>query len=193
MQSKTAANSSSESMAMSVGLLPIEEAVLSTLKDLLELGISNPPLSPVANCSGFSGVLSLGFIIAMRRLGGTHMFIEYPDSKTIRLTDRGIREIGPVRRPASNNEVHDRIRRLLGARDSKIFNQLASDGRSHVGHEVAVKAGYHSVYSIGYVKAVSTMRALGILEYSSNDTDRQNKLLRLTKLSFPYGRPVAKL
>lgn len=172
-----------------VELTNVEKVVLSTLKDLLELGIASPPRKEVAKFSGFSTVGSVGFVIAMRKLSEAHAFIEYPDSETVCLTRRGIAEIGPIVRPERNEEVHERIRKLFHPRDVKIFNQLL-DGHFHVGHEVATEADYPSVHSIGYVNAVATMRTLGILEYSSNETDRQNKLLRLTDLAFPSGRPT---
>ena len=169
--------------------MPVEQKILSALKELLELGITSPPRKQVALFSGYSNVQSKGFSNAMSKLSKKEL-IAYPDKKTVALTPAGTAQAGAVTPPTSNAEVQERIKNLLKPKETELFNHL-SDGRAHAREKVAAGIGYTNVQSKGFSNALSKMSTLGILEHLTDDTDTKKKMVRLTDIAFPFGRSDA--
>jgi len=167
--------------------IPIEQLILLSLKELLDLGIDAPPRLQVAVFSGYSNIQSKGFVKAMKELYKVKGFIEYPDSKTVRLTQAGITNASSVASAASTNEqVQQRFKNMLKEKAPEVFEML-KDGRAHDHEQVAASVGYSCLQSKGFVKALKQMKGLNLIEYSK---DGKKKLVRLTDLAFPFGRPA---
>lgn len=166
----------------------VEEKILGALKELLEIGITEPPRKQVALFAGYSNVASKGFANALSKLSKTNLYIEYPDSKTVRLTAAGTVAAGSVSPPRSNAEVQEKIMTLLKPKEIDIFNLLI-DGDAHDRKDIATSANYSNVASKGFANALSKLSTLEILEYPKDPNDSKKKLVRLTQLAFPFGRP----
>ena len=168
--------------------IPIEQLILSSLKELLDLGIDAPPRLQVAVFSGYSNLQSKGFVKAMKELYTGKGFIEYPDSKTVRLTLAGIANASSVASAASTNEqVQQRFKNMLKEKAPEVF-EILKDGRAHDREHVAASVGYSCLQSKGFVKALKQMKGLNLIEYPK---DAKKKLVQLTDLAFPFGRPAA--
>jgi hypothetical protein len=110
--------------------------------------------------------------------------VEYPDSKSVRLTQAGIAKMGAVTVPANNEVVHDKIRELLKGKEVDIFNLLL-DGRTRLRQDVMNTLGFTNAKSFGTY--LSNMSSRGFLEYvKENDGTRA---IRLADIAFPVERP----
>jgi hypothetical protein len=128
---------------------PRGPVILSTLKNLLDLGIDAPPRLQVAMFTGYSNVDSATFKGAMKKLMLDGL-IEYPDKGTVSLTAAGIAQAPSVTTPATTNEeVQTRLKSMLKAKGPLIFNIL-KDGRSHACQQVANTVGHSNVQSAGF-------------------------------------------
>lgn len=165
--------------------LPVEQLVLSSLKELLDVGITSPPKTQIAMFTGYSNVQSLSFKTALKNLLAAGL-IEYPDKETISLTETGAAKAPTVGTPAITNEqVQERLKRMLKDKAPLIFDEL-KDGGSHIRVDVAASVGYSNPQSKGFKDAVKQMIALKMLELPDGD----KKFLRLTDIAFPFGRPA---
>ena len=167
--------------------LSVDQRIVVALKELYDLGIKAPPRLQVALFSGYANVKSKGFANALSKLCKTQGLIEYPDSKSVRLTQAGITKAGSVTPPSSNEQVHEKIKNLLKGTETKIFDELV-DGLSHIREQVAADVGYSNVKSKSFANSLSKMSSLGFLEYVKSDSKKN--LIRLTDIAFPLGRPV---
>jgi len=70
-----------------------------------------------------------GFETALSELSKMQRFVEYPDRKTVRLTQAEITKAGTVSPPTRNEKVQGRIKELLQAKAIQIFEALTV-GRS---------------------------------------------------------------
>lgn len=166
------------------GKLPVEERILSSLKELLDLGIIAPPIVQIALFCGYSNVQSASFKKAMKNLVGQNL-IEYPSKETVSLTSAGADKAPSVVAPATTNEqVQDRLKQKLKDKAPLIFEELA-DGLPHVRSEVAASVGYSNPQSAGFKDAVKQMMVLSIVEHP----DGNKKFIQLTDIAFPFGRP----
>jgi len=168
------------------GKVPVEQRILSSLKELLDLGITAPPRSQIALFSGYSNVQSASFKKAMKNLNQELGFIDYPDKDTVRLTATGTSQAPSAVAPAtSNHEIQERLKKMLKDKAPAIFDQL-KDGRSHAREQVAATVGYSNMASKGFKDAVKQMLSLNMIEESK---EGKKKLIQLTDIAFPFGRP----
>lgn len=165
--------------------VPVEHLILSSLKELLDLGITAPPRLQVAVFSGYSCLQSKGYVRAMKELK-TKGYIEYPDSKSVCLTQAGIAKAPSATAAAMNNEqVQQRFKGMLKDKAPEVFEVL-KDGRAHDREQVAAAVGYSCLQSKGFVKALKQIKGLNLIEYPK---DGKKKLVQLSGLAFPFGRP----
>lgn len=157
-----------------------EEAIITALKTLLDIGNDKPQRKQVMLFSGYKNLKSFGNVVTKLIKAG---LVEYPDSKTICLTEAGIAKAGSTTRQTSNESVHDTIRSLLNGTQTKIFNLLA-DGSSRNKQEMAAELGLQ-IKSFG--NCVSAMSSLGFLKYVEDDSGKKNSI-RLADIAFPLGR-----
>jgi hypothetical protein len=134
--------------------LSVEQKIVVALKELHDLGITSPPRLQVALFSGYANVRSKGFANALSKLSKTQGLLEYPDSKSVRLTQAGITKAGSVTPPSSNEQIHEKIKNLLKETETKIFDQLV-DGLSHIREQVAADVGYSNVRSKSFANSLS--------------------------------------
>lgn len=167
----------------------LEQKILGALKELYELGITAPPRIQVALFSGHKSLKTKSFANALSKLAKSQGLIEYPDSKTVALTQAGIAKAGSVSPPTSNEQVHAKICALLGGTEVKIFNELV-DGACHSREDVATSIGLTSIKTKSFANCLSKMSSLGFLEYVKGDGKGSNGV-RLTDIAFPLGRPAS--
>jgi len=155
---------------------------------LYGIGLVEPPRVQVALFSGYSNVRSAGFAKAMGHLK-KKLLVEYPSSTSYRLTPAGIEAAGCNHASAGNGNnavtnaaAQNRIKALLKPKAREIFDAL-SGGQTRERVAVAMLTGYTNERSAGFAKALSTLSSLQIVEYPGP------KLVRLTDLAFPLGRP----
>jgi len=119
----------------------VEKKILGALAELEILGITNPSRVQIALFSGYTNVKSAGFAkaVSIAKAKGS---IEYPSSKSMRLTSKGKWEAPPTLNPPQTNaDVHIRIKKLLKPTAVQLFDLLA-DGLPHPREEVAEAMGY---------------------------------------------------
>lgn len=166
--------------------LPVEQKILTALKELLDLGIAAPPRLQIALFSGYSNLQSLGFKTAMKKLV-TDGLVEYPDKETMSLTQTGVAQAPTAATPATTNEqVQARLKSMLKDKAPVIFDIL-HDGRPHIREELAAQVGYSNVMSKGFKDALKQMISLKMVEHP----DGNKNLVQLTDIAFPFGRPDA--
>jgi predicted transcriptional regulator len=157
-----------------------------SLKELLDLGVDAPPHSQVAVSSEYTCLQSKTFVKAIKELRKTKGYIEYPDSQTVRLTQAGIANVPSTTSAATNNEqVQQRFKNMLKDKATEVFDIL-KDGKVHDREVIAASVGYSCLQSKGFVKALKQMNDLNLIEYAK---DGKKKLVQLTTLAFPFGRP----
>jgi predicted transcriptional regulator len=164
---------------------PVTQLILSSLKELGDLGITAPPRIQIAMFSGYSNIKSKSFNDAMKELESLG-FIQRPDTDTVCLTQAGAAQAPSAAAPATNNEqVQERLKKQLKDKAPLVFDVL-TDGRSHVCQDVAALVGYSNVKSAGFQSALKQMLSLGMIDHPK---DGKKKLVRLTDIAFPFGRP----
>jgi hypothetical protein len=166
--------------------ISVHDKILSSMAELRALNILTPPRTQVALFSNYSNTKSMGFAKALSHLK-KQGFIEYPGKGIVRLSEEGLAKAGTVDPPRSTADVHDRIKALFPAQAQKLFNSL-SDGLTHPRDDVKTACGYKNEKSYGFAKSLSTLSSLGIVEYPKDPADSKKKLVRLTDISFPFGR-----
>jgi len=122
--------------------LPVRARIIRSIAELRALGKESAPRTEVAMFAGYSNAASKGFSNPLSMLK-TEGIITYPDKNTVSLTAMGLdsEEARGVVPPASNAEVHARIKALLKPKQQEIFDLLAADGQAHFRDEMAAAVG----------------------------------------------------
>jgi len=168
-------------------IMSVEQKVIAVMAELRVLNIKEPQRIQVALHSGYSNVRSASFSKAMKTLK-LEGFIVFPNKDTVKLTDEGVKASGGFAQPPTGNEeVHERIKKLLDPKACKLFEVLA-DGGTHVKKDVASVLNYTNERSAGFANSLTKMIGLGILEYVKDATNPKTKSIRLTDVAFPFGR-----
>lgn len=167
--------------------LPVRTRIIQSIAELRALGSTSPPRIEVAMFAGYGNSASKGFTNPLSQLKSEGL-IEYPNSKTVALTTKGIEseEAKCISPPKDNFEVHSRIKTLLKPKQVEIFDKLA-DGRVHERHVLADSVGYKNMASKGFANSIGKMSSLGILHYPTDSNDKRKKLVQLTDMCFPFS------
>jgi hypothetical protein len=160
-------------------LQPVHNRVLGALSNLEALGISNVPRIQVAVFSGYSNLSSTGFVKAISHLRSAG-YIDYPSSGTMCLTNEG-RAVAPMGvPPQSSEELQERFIAMIEpvcGRMLKIIINYRYEPLSRL--DLATQTGYTNTSSTGFVKALSRLRSLGLIDYPSTGTCQASSLLFL--------------
>jgi hypothetical protein len=165
--------------------IPVHERILSAMAELLALKIPAPPRIQVAFFSGYTNA-NTGFVKALSQMKKQGL-VEYSGKATVRLSLAGLAKAGTVDLPRSTADVHKRIKDLFPPKAQEFINYL-SDGSTHPREDVATACGYDNEASTGFAKVLSNLKGRGIVEYLKDPADSKKKLVRLTDISFPFGR-----
>ena len=183
----------------------VEQRILASLADLHSVGITTPSRRLILLFSGYKHMESKGFIRAMQQLSQQGYMVVNAGQQTVRITESGVQAAADRsdddRRPTTTNaDVHARIQALLLASSSssnktQLLFSLLADGQALARDTVMTRMGYHHPESKGLVCAIRELKQLGILEDTTSSTrgggggKQQQKMLQLTQLAFPFGRP----
>lgn len=136
--------------------------------------------------SGYANVRSKGFVHALSKLSKTQGLLEYPDSKSVRLTQAGITKAGSVTPPSSNEQVHEKIKNLLKETRPRFSTNLSTAFLIFANKLqqtwVTVMSGPRVLPTLSLQDEQSWF-----LEYVKGDSKKN--LIRLTDIAFPLGRP----
>lgn len=165
----------------------VHEKICDALMELRALHVTEPPRIQVALFAGYSNTKSTGFVKACSQLKKKG-FLEYPGSKTMRLSNLGAQKLPPVDPPRDNAAVQARLRVMLqgkgkgaSSKADQMF-EILSDGKVYSRQDVATAMGYSNLKSTGFVKALSILGGLGLAIYPNTTS------VQLTDIAFPYGR-----
>mmetsp|Transcript_33435 Transcript_33435/g.50436 ORF Transcript_33435/g.50436 Transcript_33435/m.50436 type:complete len:358 (-) Transcript_33435:71-1144(-) len=163
----------------------VGKKIITTMLEFHALNILQPSRVQIAMFAGYSNAKSAGFakvIGRLKKLG----YVTYPNNKTVAITEEGLKSIPAVQAPVDNNEVHERIIRLLGnkTKSAAIFSSLLN-GATLPKAEVALENGYTNLKSYGFTKAMSKLKSMTLIDYP----DPAKATVELTDIAFPYGRP----
>lgn len=165
----------------------VHEKIVRAIVDAHSLGFDKPRRSQVAVLSGVYTKVTAGLAKVFSALKSAGI-VEYPTSETVKLSefgeaalskgypDLGIGPIARVQVPQDNSIVQERlltaIRKTKGSSPNKmvqVFNALL-DGDVHTREDVARKTGYPHAKHSGFVKVLSSLGGLGIVEYPDSTT-----------------------
>ena len=162
------------------------QRVCKGLNELRAIGMDDPEKKWVAWMSDYVGE-SPGFVKALS-LAKKEGLIEYSSSgKRVSLTSLGRSNFPVVEKPKSNQEMFERLQRIVGltkapkASTLKLF-ALLQDGSYKTMEDVARFTNYPGTHTPGFKKFISTVCSLDIFE-------RDGDKIRLGDIAFPYGRP----
>lgn len=175
------ASSPSKSDGGGVSVKPAEEKILQAIGKLRVIGTEQPTRDQVQKFSGNTKTKA-GFD---KNLGNLKKkgFVEYPDGKTVALTDQGVEYVGEVDpSDLSNEAIQNEMKEMIPAKARDIFDALL-DGKEHDRKKLAEQLKYDMNKLSGYQKNISQMRTLGFVDYPSKTT------IKLTDSCFPLGRP----
>lgn len=137
---------------------------------------------------GYAHPQSTGFLRAKAKLRKKN-FIKLSKG-TIRLTEDGLNAApDDADAPVENRAVQERLRSILHEKVKpiekfdKIFDKLL-DGQTHSKQDLLAAAGYNHPQSTGFLKSMSAMRELDLLEKSGKAA------FRLADIAFPCGREL---
>lgn len=164
--------------------VPVEQLILIALREQLDLGITAPSRIQICASAGYKNLHSKGYVAAMKKLK-TSGFIEYPDKDSVSLTQEGATHApSTAPRATTNAEIQARLKNMLKDKAVQVFDIL-SDGQAHNREEVCYAIGYQHLASKGFVAALKQMKALNIL----TSPEDNKKMIQLTDIAFPFGRP----
>jgi hypothetical protein len=118
-----------------------EPAILAALAELAAVGMGTPGRKVVAFLSGYVSAKQAGFlkaVVGLKKKG----YVLYSSPQTLALTSSGLEQApSGLDPPRSNDDIHDRIVRMLQPKPRIMF-KLLSDGNVHTRLEVARAMGY---------------------------------------------------
>ncbi len=159
------------------GLTGPEQRILDALVDLLAIGVNQPEREMVAFLAGYSNLTSKGFANGMGALK-TRGYIDYPAQGRITITPEGRGSAKSIAQVISNEDLHERICRLLGGPSERLLRPLLATYPREMSREsLAQAAGYGNLTSKGFANAIGRMRSLGFISYPDRGTVRANEVL----------------
>jgi DNA-binding transcriptional regulator YhcF (GntR family) len=169
------------------GKMPAHEALLSaTMQACAMMGTDTPDRKKVALLAGMVNKNTVAGAFSKLAQSG---LIEYPDKETVRLTDAGKQKAGSNHHPlaTTNKDIQETLRSMLkGGKPVEVFD-LLTDGQSYDRDELAALVGIPNPKSSTLAGSLSNLRTLGLLDDVTADGGA--KLVRLSKMAFPFGRP----
>jgi hypothetical protein len=177
----------------------VHENICRALIKCRALGKAEPSRKLVALLADYPSVNS-GFKKAFSALHQAGL-VKGRTSTTAELTEYGIMtlprgypglNIGPlafVQRPKDNDEMHHYLESIIQEHGEsphqmiKVFRAL-TDGKVHSRANVATMANYPSEKKSGFLKVLSKLSVLGIIEYPDKN------FVQLADVAFPLGRNV---
>ena len=112
-------------------------------------------------------------------------FVEFPDGNTIKLTEAGIEKVGRAAvEPKGNEEVQAMIMGTIKNKKTRDMFEILTDGRIHSYPDLA--------NAIGYEPSAPSFRTYvgGLSKFSEKSMlPDGTKMIRLTDIAFPSGRP----
>lgn len=157
----------------------VARKILAALAELEACRISEPPRVFVAMLSGYGNVKSAGFVKAISGLSSSDL-VSYPSSGTVALTDLGRENVNHPSRPATTDELQNRVFGVLGGIKATTLETLVNAYPAAMERaDLAERCGYTNVKSAGFVKAISTLSSLGLVEYPDRGTIKAKAFLFL--------------
>ena len=158
--------------------LGAKQLILKMVAESYSLGEESLPRSRLIRGTGIAAKTVTNNIAKLKNEG----LIEYPDSTSIRLTSKGMKQVGGLADPPKTNaELQERIKEKLTGKKLRMVD-LLSDGLPHSKEEIAVGLDFQSKSQKGFVNLLGSMRSSGFVSYPDNQT------AELTDMWFPFGR-----
>lgn len=146
---------------------PVGRRIMNNVAELHALGIDRPLRLQVAVLSGYTNVKSDGYLKAISYLR-TNGFVSYPDSDTIALTDAGREQAADPGEPLTSEELQQRLMELVEPKARHALSILINRyPKAMPREELARMLGYSNMKSDGFVKAISRLRSMGLMDYPS--------------------------
>lgn len=156
-----------------------ERRILEGLARLRAIGIASPPRAQVALLARYKSTASTGF---PKGLSSLHVkeFVSYPSGGRVALTDAGLDAVGNIDHPVTTEELHEMVRDVLAGVEWRVLEPLIGRRGEAVDRAtLAHEAGYQSIASTGFPKAVSRLSSLGLVDYPSPGMVRATSMLFL--------------
>jgi predicted transcriptional regulator len=175
---------------MAIKLNKVHDSILIALAKWDIAGKKQPDRRQVALMAGCADKFE-GFKKNLSKLK-KEQFVVYPDGNTVELTEKGHAHVGSlsvVVKPASNDGMQDFIKSQLlkGKREIEVFDFL-KDGGAKSREEIGIATNYLDKPE-GFKKLLSSMKSRGVLEFPDDTTGQNRKMVQLTEMAFPLGRP----
>jgi predicted transcriptional regulator len=155
-----------------------QEIILELAAESYSLGNETLPRSRLTMGTGLATKTVINNLAKLKQKG----LIEYPDPKTIKLTQEGVNAVGTLANlPKTNADRHECIKKNLKGKHINLFDLLL-DGNIHDKNAIANALGYDSQKTKGFVNLIGAMRSQGLVEYPDKQT------VKLSDICFPFGR-----
>lgn len=159
-----------------------QKRILFAIAQQRATGVEAPLRTEIATKAGIRNQGSFSTICGRMK---KKELIEYPDEKTIKLTEKGLSEVGPelAKLPKTNQEIQDNIRESITRAKCRAIFDLLADGKNHTVKECAdlIQFDFNSPSFKTY---------LGCLNKYTEKIDGPDgsKTIRLNDDCFPFGR-----
>ena len=159
-----------------------EQVIMEVLATFFVKGNKEPLREKVAKATKLAAKTLSNTIPKLKRKN----FVECPDGKTIRLTDEGIKFLGPLAQKggggATTKEVHENLKKDMTGKQVMLFDLLV-DGAVHDRDDIAKKLGYSEGRKTkAFVNLIGAMKSKDIVHYPTKDT-----IQLVLDTCFPFG------
>lgn len=149
-------------------LAPVDQRILNGLAELEAIGVTQPERVLVALMANYAHPKSTGFQKALGRLR-TAGHVAYPTDGTIALTAAGRSIAAAVDPPTSNEELHERIERIIEPVAWRVLRGAIAAYPDPIDRvELAKQAKYEHPKSTGFQKALGRIRSMGFVSYPAD-------------------------
>lgn len=149
-------------------LMPAHRKILDALAEMEQLGIAPADRTQLALFVGVSPK-SGGYFNNLGRLRSAGL-IAYPMPATVGLTDEGRDHADTSRVPSTVEELHERMRALVGPARSLILNELIEVYPDALAKDELAERIGKSPTSGGYFNDLGKLRSLGLIDYPQPGT-----------------------
>lgn len=146
------------------------------------LGVEHPDRKKIANLAEMKNAASYNTICGRMKKKGA---IDFPDSKTIAMTDAGKKQAAPHLPPAPtcNKDIHEQIKQKISRAKVRDMFDLLTDGSDHTLSELAELTNFEAT-SKSFTVYVGCLNP-NVEKFKTSDGV---KMIRLKDDCFPFGR-----
>lgn len=165
------------------GALSSQLRIMIAIVQQNRLGVECPDRKEIANLADMKNAASYNTICGRMKKKGV---VDFPDSKSILLTEAGEAEVAPhlPPEPMCNKDVHDELKQKISRAKVRDMFDLLADGGDHTLVELAKLTNFEDETNKSFLVYVGCLNP----NIERLKTDDGVKAIRLKDSCFPFGR-----